>query len=91
MFLTVKLAKNYILGTFCLIGKNKPNFKGFFHAKSKVGLSLVTAKGDQQKNAYKNIAFQGLPFCGHDDSNENFIQLMLLRGVGCPMIEAWMK
>ena len=88
MFWTVKVAKNYILGTFCLTGKNKSNFKGFFHAKSKVGLS---AKGDQHKNAYKNIAFPGLPFCGHDDSNENFIQLMLLRGVGCPMVEAWMK
>jgi len=39
----------------------------------------------------KYLACQGLPFRGHDDSNGNIIQLMLLRGVDYPMVEAWMK
>ena len=37
------------------------------------------------------LAHQGLPFRGHDDSNGNFIQFMLLQGVDCPIVEAWMN
>ncbi len=37
------------------------------------------------------LARQGLPLRGHDDTDGNFIQLMHLRSVDCPEVQAWMK
>ena len=67
------------------------------HVDDLMGSDIKQQKATNRKMLIKilenvrYLARQGLPFRGHDDSNGNFIQLMVLRGVDCPIVEAWMK
>ena len=47
--------------------------------------------GDYSSRYFKFLARQGLPLCGHDDAESNFMQLLELRKLDDPGLAKWLE